>query len=73
MLISSPLQRVYGGIQSENDIPGHIMLEKNGKTVNFPPGEISTDQITAIKVPFPGCLLSYSLLRFSRIRTFILV
>lgn len=51
MLISSPLQRVYG-IQSENDIPGHIMLEKNGKTLNFPPGEISTDQITAIQVPF---------------------
>lgn len=28
------------------------MLEKNGKTLNFPPGEISTDQITAIQVPF---------------------
>lgn len=47
-MYNCPLQRVYG-ILSENDIPGHIMLEKNGKTLNFPPREISTDQISAIQ------------------------
>ncbi|XP_040372806.1 senescence-associated protein AAF, chlorolplastic isoform X4 [Rosa chinensis] len=43
-----PLQRV-DGIQSENDKLGRIMLEKNGITLNFPPGVVSTDQITAIQ------------------------
>ncbi|KAL6225778.1 hypothetical protein ACLB2K_004627 [Fragaria x ananassa] len=43
-----PLQRV-NGIQSENDKLGRIMLEKNGITLNFPPGVVSSDQITAIQ------------------------
>ncbi|XP_050374272.1 senescence-associated protein AAF, chlorolplastic [Argentina anserina] len=43
-----PLQRV-NGIQSENDKSGRIMLEKNGITLNFPPGVISSDQITAVQ------------------------
>lgn len=51
MFTSSPLQRV-NGIQSENDKLGRIMLEKNGITLNFPPGVVSSDQITAIQVPF---------------------
>lgn len=29
---------------------GRIMLEKNGKTLDFFPGEVSTDRIAAIQV-----------------------
>lgn len=31
---------------------GRIMLEKNGKTLDFFPGEVSTDRIAAIQVSF---------------------
>lgn len=31
---------------------GRIMLEKNGKTLDFFPGEVSTDRIAAIQVFF---------------------
>ncbi|XP_034209315.1 senescence-associated protein AAF, chlorolplastic isoform X2 [Prunus dulcis] len=37
------------GIVSENDMLGSIMLEKNGKSLDFPFGEVSTDRITAIQ------------------------
>ncbi|ONI17477.1 hypothetical protein PRUPE_3G161300 [Prunus persica] len=37
------------GIVSENDMLGRIMLEKNGKSLDFPFGEVSTDRITAIQ------------------------
>lgn len=30
---------------------GNIMIEKNGKTLDFFPGEVSTGRITAIQVP----------------------
>lgn len=50
MLISSPLHS-ENGIVSENDMLGRIMLEKNGKSLDFPFGEVSTDRITAIQVP----------------------
>ncbi|TQD71305.1 hypothetical protein C1H46_043161 [Malus baccata] len=43
-----PLQS-ENGVISENDILGRIMLEKNGKSLDFPPGEVSTDRITAIQ------------------------
>ncbi|KAF8398980.1 hypothetical protein HHK36_014845 [Tetracentron sinense] len=43
-----PLNRKEGSL-SVNDMMGRIMLEKNGKTLNFFPGEISTDRISAIQ------------------------
>ncbi|XP_065849163.1 senescence-associated protein AAF, chloroplastic isoform X2 [Euphorbia lathyris] len=43
-----PLQRDKGSL-STNDMLGRIMLEKNGKTLDFFPGEISTNRITAIQ------------------------
>ncbi|KAM1078474.1 hypothetical protein TB2_025164 [Malus domestica] len=47
-LYNFPLQS-ENGVISENDILGRIMLEKNGKSLDFPPGEVSTDRITAIQ------------------------
>ncbi|XP_009334428.2 senescence-associated protein AAF, chlorolplastic isoform X3 [Pyrus x bretschneideri] len=47
-LYNFPLQR-ENGVISENDILGRIMLEKNGRSLDFPPGEVSTDRITAIQ------------------------
>lgn len=35
---------------SVGDALGSIMLEKNGKTFNFLPGEISEDRINALQV-----------------------
>uniref|UniRef100_A0A2N9FBS7 Senescence domain-containing protein n=1 Tax=Fagus sylvatica TaxID=28930 RepID=A0A2N9FBS7_FAGSY len=43
-----PLSRSKGSL-SGNDMMGRIMLEKNGKTLDFFPGEVSTDRITAIQ------------------------
>ncbi|XP_042500041.1 senescence-associated protein SPA15, chloroplastic isoform X2 [Macadamia integrifolia] len=43
-----PLHRKQGS-RSANDMLGHIMLEKNGKTLDFFPGEVSTDRISAIQ------------------------
>lgn len=43
-----PLRREKGLI-SANDMMEHIMLEKNGKALDFFPGEVSTDRITAIQ------------------------
>ncbi|KAJ9172978.1 hypothetical protein P3X46_016162 [Hevea brasiliensis] len=37
------------GSPSANDILGSIMLEKNGRTLDFFPGEVSTNRITAIQ------------------------
>ncbi|XP_031501104.1 senescence-associated protein AAF, chlorolplastic isoform X2 [Nymphaea colorata] len=35
--------------QDKDDLRGHIMLEKNGKTMDFLSGEISSDRIAAIQ------------------------
>lgn len=35
--------------QSRNGMGGNITIEKNGKTLDFFPGEVSTDRITAIQ------------------------
>ncbi|KAJ4706864.1 Senescence-associated family protein [Melia azedarach] len=43
-----PLRREKDSL-SDVDIMGRIMLEKNGKTLDFFPGEVSTDRITAIQ------------------------
>ncbi|EEF31196.1 senescence-associated protein AAF, chlorolplastic isoform X2 [Ricinus communis] len=43
-----PLQKEKGSL-STNEILGRIMLEKNGRTLDFFPGEVSTDRITAIQ------------------------
>lgn len=40
------------GSTSANDILGSIMLEKNGRTLDFFPGEVSTNRITALQVIF---------------------
>ncbi|KAK4772826.1 hypothetical protein SAY87_027845 [Trapa incisa] len=34
---------------SPSNMVGHVMLEKNGKTLEFFPGEVSSDRITAIQ------------------------
>lgn len=49
MLASSPLGRESGSL-SAIDTMSRIMLEKNGKTSEYFPGEVSTDRITAIQV-----------------------
>ncbi|PON89052.1 Coatomer beta subunit [Trema orientale] len=43
-----PLGRESGSL-SAMDVTGRIMLEKNGKTSEYFPGEVSTDRITAIQ------------------------
>lgn len=45
----SPLRREKGQL-SNNDMLGRIVLEKNGRTIDFFPGEVSTDRINAIQV-----------------------
>lgn len=48
---------------------GHIMLQKNGKSHNFFPGEVSTGRITAIQVSFNGFsenILIFSLFQLQR-------
>lgn len=47
----SPLRREKISL-SDPEMMGCIMLEKNGKTLDFFPGEVSTGRITAIQVPF---------------------
>lgn len=47
----SPLRREKVSL-SDPEMMGCIMLEKNGKTIDFFPGEVSTDRITAIQVLF---------------------
>lgn len=44
-----PLPRKNGPLSSNDDMVGHIMLQKNGKSHNFFPGEVSTGRITAIQ------------------------
>ncbi|KAF4377921.1 hypothetical protein F8388_018522 [Cannabis sativa] len=48
MLAPSPLGRESGSL-SATDMIDQIMLEKNGKTSEYFPGEVSTDRITAIQ------------------------
>ncbi|KAK9271732.1 hypothetical protein L1049_002095 [Liquidambar formosana] len=43
-----PLLRKKGSVSADG-MMGCIMLEKNGKTLDFFPGEVSTDRITAIQ------------------------
>ncbi|XP_011001588.1 PREDICTED: uncharacterized protein LOC105108819 isoform X2 [Populus euphratica] len=43
-----PLRKEEGSLTA-NGILGNIMLEKNGRTLDFFPGEVSTDRITAIQ------------------------
>jgi len=43
-----PLRQSKGSL-SGNNMMGRIMLEKNGKTLDFFPGEVSTDRIAAIQ------------------------
>ncbi|XP_061349354.1 senescence-associated protein AAF, chloroplastic isoform X4 [Gastrolobium bilobum] len=43
-----PLLR-YKGSLSENNVRGRITLEKNGKTTNFFPGDVTTERITALQ------------------------
>jgi hypothetical protein len=51
LLAISPLRKEEGSLTA-NGILGNIMLEKNGRTLDFFPGEVSTDRITAIQVLF---------------------
>ncbi|XP_057971862.1 senescence-associated protein SPA15, chloroplastic isoform X2 [Malania oleifera] len=48
-LMVSKLYKLKKGSLSANNTTGHIMLEKNGKTLDFFPGEVSTNRITAIQ------------------------
>ncbi|RVW35075.1 hypothetical protein CK203_079809 [Vitis vinifera] len=48
-MMVSKMYKLKKGTPSSNDTMGHIMLEKNGKTLDFFPGEVSTDRITAIQ------------------------
>lgn len=50
MLEYSPLRRDKGSLSSSN--LGRIMLEKNGTTMDFFPGDVSTDRIMALQVLF---------------------
>ncbi|XP_020235815.1 senescence-associated protein AAF, chlorolplastic isoform X2 [Cajanus cajan] len=43
-----PLRRDKGSL-SENNVRGRIMLEKNGKTTNSFPGDVSTERIAALQ------------------------
>ncbi|KAJ4960421.1 hypothetical protein NE237_020331 [Protea cynaroides] len=43
-----PSRRKQGSVSAKGML-GHIMLEKNGKTLDFFPGEVSTDRISAIQ------------------------
>lgn len=47
-LYKFPLRKEEGSLTA-NGILGNIMLEKNGRTLDFFPGEVSTDRITAIQ------------------------
>lgn len=58
-LAFSPLRREKDSL-SDVDMMGRIMLEKNGKTLDFFPGEVSTDRITAIQVLFYAKLSAIS-------------
>jgi len=49
MLACSPLRRDKGSL-SENNVRGRIMLEKNGKTTNSFPGDVTTERIAALQV-----------------------
>lgn len=49
MFASSPLRRENGSL-SPSDLMLRIMIEKNGRTLDYFPGEVSTDRITAIQV-----------------------
>jgi hypothetical protein len=51
LLAISPLRKEEGSLTA-NGILGNIMLEKNGRKLDFFPGEVSTDRITAIQVLF---------------------
>ncbi|XP_058091368.1 senescence-associated protein AAF, chlorolplastic isoform X5 [Magnolia sinica] len=55
MMVSKMLQiPKKQGPLSVNNVMGLITLEKNGKALNFFPGEISTDRITAIQDAYWG-------------------
>lgn len=45
---------------SSDDTMGRIMLEKNGKTLDFFPGEVSTDQIAAIQEAYLSMASAFS-------------
>ncbi|XP_061349352.1 senescence-associated protein AAF, chloroplastic isoform X2 [Gastrolobium bilobum] len=43
------VSKTYKGSLSENNVRGRITLEKNGKTTNFFPGDVTTERITALQ------------------------
>ncbi|GMP32516.1 hypothetical protein CsSME_00006234 [Camellia sinensis var. sinensis] len=48
-MMVSKMCKLKRGSQSTDGMVGRIMIEKNGKTLDFFPGEVSTDRITAIQ------------------------
>ncbi|XP_012077815.1 senescence-associated protein AAF, chlorolplastic isoform X2 [Jatropha curcas] len=58
-LYKFPLQREKGS-PSANDFLGRIMLEKNGRNLDFFPGEVSTDRITAIQEAYWSMASAFS-------------
>nr|GEW42977.1 senescence-associated protein AAF, chlorolplastic isoform X5 [Tanacetum cinerariifolium] len=48
-MMISKMYKLKNGALSSDDMAGQITLEKNGKVLDFFPGEVSTDRITAIQ------------------------
>ncbi|KAL6959583.1 Senescence-associated protein spa15, chloroplastic [Sarracenia purpurea var. burkii] len=48
-MMVNKMYKLKKGSQSANGMVGNITLEKNGKTLDFFPGKVSTDRITAIQ------------------------
>ncbi|GFP89218.1 hypothetical protein PHJA_001065500 [Phtheirospermum japonicum] len=48
-MMVSKMNRLERDYIDTNEVARHITLEKNGKTLGFFPGEVSTDRITAIQ------------------------
>ncbi|KAI3699213.1 hypothetical protein L2E82_43343 [Cichorium intybus] len=48
-MMMSKMYKLKNGVLSSDDMAGQITLEKNGKVLEFFPGEVSTDRISAIQ------------------------
>ncbi|KAI3712672.1 hypothetical protein L1987_71234 [Smallanthus sonchifolius] len=48
-MMISKMYKLKNGVLSSDDMAGQITLEKNGKVLDFFPGDVSTDRITAIQ------------------------
>lgn len=48
-MMISKMYKLKNGALSSDDMAGQITLEKNGKVLDFFPGKVSTDRITAIQ------------------------